>query len=134
MTSDNVVLNTVKFKPLFGDKADANLQAYIKVVKLNNVITSESEIKSKVVSKINEYFDIDNWDFGETFYFSELSAYLHAQLGDIIGSVVIVPKDPNKAFGNLYEVRSAPSEIFTNAATVNDVVILDSLTSTNLQI
>ncbi len=133
MTSDNIVLNSVKFKPLFGDKADENLQAYIKVVKINNAVTSDSEIKSQVVTAINTYFDIDNWDFGDTFYFSELSAFLHAQLGDIIGSIVIIPKDSNKKFGELYEIRSAPHEIFTSAATVNDIEIIDSLSISRLQ-
>ena len=133
MTSDNIVLNSVAFKPLFGDKAAASLQAYVKVVKLKNTVTSDSEIKSQVISEINSYFDIDNWDFGDTFYFSELAAFVHRQLGDIIGSVVIVPKDANKSFGDLYEIRSAPHEIFANAATVNDVVLINSLTESELQ-
>lgn len=133
MTSDNVVLNSVQFKPLFGDKADEQLQAWIKVVKLNNVVTSDSEIKSKVISAINKYFEIDIWDFGDTFFFSELSAFIHSELGDIIGSVVIVPKDPSKSFGGLYEIRSAPYEIFTSAATVDDVNIIDALTASNIQ-
>lgn len=133
MVSDNVVFNSVRFKPLFGSKAEENLQAYIKVVKLQNTVTSDSEIKSRVISAINDYFSIDNWDFGDTFYFSELSAYLHAQLGDIIGSVVIVPKDPTKTFGNLYEIKSAPYEIFASAATVDDVNIIDALTASKLQ-
>ena len=133
MTSDNVVLNSVEFKPLFGAKAASTLQSFIKVVKLNNVITSDSEIKSKVISSINKYFDIDIWDFGDTFYFSELSAYIHSELGDIIASVVIVPKDATKSFGGLYEIRSAPYEIFTSAATVNDVTIIDALTASNIQ-
>lgn len=133
MTSDNIVLNSVKFKPLFGNKAASNLQAYIKVVKLNNAITSDSEVKSQVISAMNRYFNIDHWDFGDTFYFSELSAYLHSELGDLIGSVVVVPKDTAKSFGNLYEIRSAPNEIFVSAATVDDVVIIDALTASKIQ-
>jgi len=133
MLSDNMVLNSVKFKPLFGVKADAQLQSYIKVVKLANTTTSDSEIKSKVISAINTYFDIGNWDFGDTFYFSELAAYLHSQLGDVLGSVVIISKDPSKSFGSLYEIKSAPFEIFTSAATVDDVTIIDALTASNLQ-
>ena len=78
---------------------------------------------------MNEYFTIDKWDFGDTFYFSELSAYLHEELGDIVSSVVIVPTDPTKTFGDLYEVRCAPNEIFVNAATVNDIEVIDALTA-----
>jgi len=48
--------------------------------------------------------------------------------------VVLVPLDLNKRFGDLYEVRSQPDEIFVNAATVNDVEVVDSLTSSTLRI
>jgi hypothetical protein len=134
MISDNMILNSVKFKPLFGDKAEPALQAFIKVVKLPNTVISNSEIKSQIISHMNDYFDINIWDFGDTFYFSELSAYLHSKMGDAIGSVVIIPKDRTQRFGNLYEIKSAPYEIFTNAATVNDVEIIDALTASKLQI
>jgi len=133
MLSDNMIMNSVKFKPLFGAKSASELQATIKVIKYQGVITSTSEIKSRVIEAMNEYFTIDKWDFGDTFYFSELSAYLHEQLGDIVSSVVLVPSDPTKSFGDLYEIRSAPNEIFVNAATVNDVEVVDALTSTVLR-
>ena len=68
-----------------------------------------------------------------TFYFSELSAYLHATLGDLISSVVLVPLNPQKSFGDLYEIRSAPNQIFVNAATVNNIEVIQALTSTNLR-
>ena len=81
----------------------------------------------------NNYFSIDKWNFGDTFYFSELSAYLHATLGDLISSVVLVPLNPQKSFGDLYEIRSAPNQIFVNAATVNNIEVIQALTSTNLR-
>ena len=134
MISDNIILNSAKFKTLFGSKADVELQATIKVVKQRNSVVSDSEVKSRVISEMNNYFTIENWDFGDTFYFSELSAYLHQELGDIVSSVVLVPLDLNKRFGDLYEVRSQPDEIFVNAATVNDVEVVDSLTPSTLRI
>ena len=134
MVSDNLVLNSVKFKPLFGDKSDQALQSYIKVVKTLNTVTSDSDIKSRVISTINEYFDINIWDFGDSFYFSELSAFLHNKLGDVIASAVIIPKDPTKKFGDLYEIGSQANEIFISSATVNDVQIVDALTASKLQI
>ena len=82
---------------------------------------------------MNTYFTIENWDFGDTFFFSELSAYLHDQLGSIISTVVLVPTDPLKSFGDLYEIRSQPAEIFVNAATVNDIEVIDALTSSQLR-
>ena len=133
MISDNIILNSVTFKPLFGTKAPIELQATIKCVKNTSSTASVSEIKSQVVSAMNQYFTIDNWDFGDTFFFSELSAYLHDRLGNIISSVVLVPTDPLKSFGDLYEIRSQANEIFVNAATVNDVQIIDALTGSQLR-
>jgi len=133
MISDNMILNSVEFKPLFGAKASQQLRATIKVIRAAGSTASESEIKNLVVANMDAYFSIDKWDFGSTFYFSELAAYIHAQIGDIVSSVVIVPLNEQKFFGDLYEIRSAPSEIFVNAATVNDIEVIQALTSTNIR-
>ena len=132
MLSDNIVMNSVSFKPLFGNKASTDLHADISVVKSYNSLVSDSEIKSRVVTAMNDYFDISNWSFGDTFYFSELSAFLHERMGDIIGSVVLVPSSADKSFGDLYEIRSLSNEIFVNATTVDNVKVVNSLTSDNL--
>jgi hypothetical protein len=133
MISDNVILNSVQFKPLFGTKASPELRATFKVVRNGGSTVSVSEIKSSMVAAINEYFTIDKWDFGLTFYFSELAAYLHKELGDIISTVVLVPEDPLKSFGDLYEIRCAADEIFVNAATVNNIEVIDALTASALR-
>jgi hypothetical protein len=132
MLSDNIVFNSVQFKPLFGSKASPALQATIKVVKSTTTTASDTEIRTSVVGAMNDYFFIDNWNFGDTFYFSELSAYLHNKLGDMVSSIILVPNDPTLNFGDLYEIRSAPYEIFVNGATANDVVIISALTPTEL--
>ena len=133
MISDNIILNSVSFKPLFGTKSDPELRATVKCIKNPNSTVSISEIKSQVITAMNQYFTIENWDFGDTFFFSELTAYLHDQLGSIISTVVLVPTDPSKSFGDLYEIRSQPNEIFVNAATVNDVEVISALTSSQLR-
>lgn len=133
MISDNIVLNSVTFKPLFGAKAASALRATIKVIRAQNSTASDSEIKNLVVTYLNNYFTIDKWNFGDTFYFSELAAYLHANMGGIVSSVVLVPLNPQKSFGDLYEIRSAPNEIFVNAATVNSIEVITALTSTNIR-
>jgi hypothetical protein len=134
MLSDSMVLNSVVFKPLFGPKASANLRATIKVIKSSNTNASDSEIRSAVLTAMNAYFEINNWNFGDTFYFSELSAYLHDQVGEYISSAVLVPNDPTMKFGDLYEIKCAPYEIFVNAATANDVLVIAALTPAELQI
>jgi hypothetical protein len=133
MISDTVVLNSVEFQPLFGAKADPSLRATVKVIRAFNSNASVSEIKNLVIANMNNYFSIDAWDFGDTFYFSELAAYLHDQMGDLISSVVLVPLDPQKSFGDLYEIRSAPNQIFVNAATINNVEVIEALTSSNIR-
>jgi hypothetical protein len=133
MISDNMVINSVTFKPLFGAKAAQQLKATIKVIRAQNSTASTSEIKSSVLAEMNNYFSIDKWNFGDTFYFSELAAYLHRQLGSIISSVVLVPLDQQKSFGDLYEIRSQPNEIFANAATIANIDVIEALTSTNLR-
>ena len=54
-------------------------------------------------------------------------------MGGIISSVVLVPLNPQKSFGDLYEIRSTPSQIFVNAATVNNIEVIEALTSSNLR-
>lgn len=133
MISDSVILNSVTFKPLFGTKAAPALQGTIKVIKNQNTVVSDSQIVSSVLAALNSYFTIDNFDFGDTFYMSELTAYLHVQLGSLISSVVLVSSNPNQTFGDLYEIKSQPNEIFVNGATANDIVVISALTPAALQ-
>ena len=42
--------------------------------------------------------------------------------------------DQQKSFGDLYEIKSAPYEIFVNGANANDVVVITALTPVQLQI
>jgi hypothetical protein len=133
MISDSVILNSVTFKPLFGTKAAPALQGMIKVIKNPGTVASDSQIISSVLAALNSYFTIDIWDFGDTFFMSELTAYLHVQLGSLISSVVLVPANPNQTFGDLYEVKCQPNEIFVNGATASDVVVISSLTPAALQ-
>jgi hypothetical protein len=133
MISDSVVLNSVTFKPLFGQKAAPALRGTIKVIKSPATTASDSQIRSSVLSALNSYFTLDKWDFGDTFYFSELTAYLHVQLGDLISSVVLVSSNPNETFGDLYEIQCGPSEIFVNGATADDIIVVASLNPATLQ-
>jgi hypothetical protein len=130
--SDSIIYNTATFKPLFGTKADPALRATFKVVKNPAINISDNEIKSQVIATINNYFDIDNWEFGESFYFSELSAYLHSELTPNISSIIIVPTANKNSFGNLYQINAEPNEILISAATVDDVQIISAITAGQL--
>jgi hypothetical protein len=133
MISDNMILNSVEFLPLFGSKAPEALRAIIRVIPAANTNASNNQIQNLVLATMNAYFDISNWSFGQTFYFSELAAYIHIQIGTYVSSVVLVPLNPQKSFGDLYEIQCAPYQIFVNGATINNIEIIQSLTSTNLQ-
>jgi hypothetical protein len=130
--SDTLIYNSAVFKPLFGNRANPALQATFKVVKNSNVVVSDNDIKASVITAINNYFNINNWDFGETFYFSELSAYLHAQLTPNIASIIIVPSNSATQFGTLYQINAEANEILISAATVDDVEIISAITVAQL--
>ena len=130
--SDTLVFNSSKFKPLFGSRANEAFQAKFKVVKNPNVVISDNDVKSNVINAINTYFDVSNWDFGEPFYFSELSAYLHNTLAPNIASIIIVPNNSAVRFGNLYQINAEANEILISAATVDDVEIISAITAAQL--
>jgi hypothetical protein len=117
---------------LFGPYADQQYQAKFRVVKLSNNI-SDNELKTQIISAINNYFEVENWEFGETFYFTELSSYIHQRLGSAIGSIVILPKNTSGAFGDMFSVKADPNELFASTATVADIEIVERITSQTLR-
>ena len=131
--SDEIVYHPVKYKPLFGAKAPENLQAKIKVVKNPEEVVNNNDIKSRVISAVNTFFSLENWDFGETFYFSELASYIMKELSPDLSSVILVPVQADQYFGSLYEVKAESDEIFASAATVNDIEIIDAITETKIR-
>jgi hypothetical protein len=133
MVSDSMIWNSGTFKLLFGPQASPELQAVFMVVKSSTTSVSDNEVKTQVITAINTYFNIQNWDFGETFFYTELAAYIHQQLSTTISSVVIVPTNSSGLFGNLFEIVAGPTELFLSTATVNNVQIVSNLTNTNLR-
>lgn len=134
MFSDEIIWRPVKFKLLFGQSADPKYQAKFKIVKLAGTAMSDGEIKSRVIESIRTFFDVNMWEFGETFYFSELGSYIHQQLSTAISSVEIVPIDGTMYFGDLREIHCQPDELFFATAQVSDVEIINANTPTNLRI
>ena len=130
--SDTIVYNSARFKPIFGSRATPALQAKFKIVKNPNIVISDNDIKASVISAINTYFGLNNWEFGETFYFSELSSYLHATLSPNIASIIIVPSDSASRFGTLYQINAEANEIIQSAATVGDVEVISAITAAQI--
>lgn len=131
--SDEIIFQPVKYKVLFGPAAEKNLQATFKAVKNSAIPISDNEIKTKILSAINEFFSIENWDFGQSFYFSELSTFVMNKLTPNITNFVIIPK-LNNSFGNLFEINCLGNEIFISGATVSDIQVIDALTAAQLNL
>lgn len=143
MLSDTVVLQPGIIKPIFGSRAEQSLQAKIVVIKTTTTSLTVNQIKDIVVNTIRDYFDIDYWQFGETFFFSELSTAIHNKLPNDVSSVVLVPIHPNNRFGSLYQITTQENEVLYPDISVNNITIVSSyndailrstptLTNTNL--
>lgn len=133
MLSDTVVLHPGKIKLLFGQLADQTLRASFRVLKSPTATFSDERIKSEVINVINTYFEIQNWDFGDTFYATELIGLIHQRLTTQISSVVLVPTYSVNSFGSLFTIDSGFDEVLQSAATVSDVQIVTALTPTVLR-
>ena len=133
MLSDTVLLYSGKIKILFGKKAPTELQAKIKVVKSSVSKKTDNEIKTVIVDTIRDYFNINFWEFGETFSFSELSAVIHSKLSNDIKSVVLTPNYTQNNFGDMYEVMAREDEILQAHVTTDDIEIVSSLSAKTLK-
>lgn len=124
MISDTVVLHPGQIKLLFGAKAHPTLQAKLKVIKASGSTLTDNQIKNSIVTTIRNFFDITTWEFGETFYFSELSAAIHAEIPNEISSIVIVPVYSSNHFGSLYQIIAREDEVFYPDISVNDIELI----------
>jgi len=131
--SDEIIYHPVKYKVLFGEKASSDVQATFKVVKNIEVVISDNDVKARVLTAISEFFSLENWEFGDNFYFSELAAYVMNRLSPNIVNFIIVPKIGGLAFGSLYEIRSEKDQIFINGAAIDDIEIISAITASKIK-
>ena len=129
--SDEMIFQPVSYNVLFGSKAAPNLQATFKAVKNPSRTTSDNDIKARILTTINEFFALENWDFGQSFYFSELSTYVMNVMTPDITNFIIISKSGNN-FGSLYEVTCGSNQIFISGATVSDIEVINAVTATQL--
>ena len=131
--SDEIIYHPINYKLLFGSSAEASLQATFNVIKNVDSTVSNSDIISRILTAINQFFALDNWNFGDTFYFTELSTYIMSQLSPDITNFVIVPKQENQYFGSLFEIQCPSDQIFLSCCTSDDIIIVSGFTSGNLK-
>jgi hypothetical protein len=133
MISDTVILHSGKFKILFGSNAPTELRAKFKIVRTPGGILTDNQVKVTIVDAVKEFFDINKWEFGETFYFTELAAHIHNTLSTNIDSVVLVPQHSRNQFGDMFQVYSREDEIFQPSIDVNDIEIISTINSLNIR-
>lgn len=133
MMSDAVVIHPGKFKILFGKNADSILKASLKVIPSTTGRLTSNELKVQIVDVVRNFFDADNWEFGETFYFSELSAAIHSSLPGELDSVVLVPESTNSVFGDMFELAPQEDELFIPDITVDNIEIIEHLSAKTLK-
>jgi hypothetical protein len=127
MISDSVIMHSGSVKLLFGSLAIPELRTKFKVVLSPSATLTGDQVRASVLATINSYFTIDNWDFGQSFYATELCAVIHQKLFSEISSVVMVPEFPTNYFGDLFFLRSSPNEVFISCATIDNIEIITSI-------
>ena len=127
MISDTVIMHSGLVKFLFGALAIPELRVTFRVLLAPYATLTGDQVRASVLNVINQYFVIDNWNFGQSFYATELCAVIHQQLSTQISSVVMVPLFPTNYFGDLFYLQSAPNEVFVSCATIDNIEIVTSL-------
>lgn len=133
MLSDTIIMHSGRIKYLFGTHAPAELRAKFRVVKRSDSNASDEQLKSLILGVINSFFAIRNWDFGTTFYFTELVTAIHTQLPNDVQSIVLVPSAGISRFGDLFQVTPADDEILQSAAKLSDIEVIAGLTRQNIR-
>jgi hypothetical protein len=131
MISDSVILQPGNFKILFGDKSIPELRAKFKIIRPVINSLTDNEIKVRVVNAVKTFFDLRYWEFGEGFFFSELSSAIHADIGPEIDSVILVPSYTQNQFGDLYQIQAKEDELFIPDVTSNDIDVVSEYTPEN---
>lgn len=134
MASDTVILHPGKFKMIFGDKSAPALQGKLKVIRSANSTMTDNQIKNIIVATVRNFFDISAFEFGETFFFTELASAIHMDLATEISSVVLVPTLSTSQFGDMLQVQAREDEIIYPDINVEDIDIVSGFTATNLRV
>lgn len=132
--SDEIIYHPVKYKILFGNKADPSLQVVFKVVKNKDKSINDNDLKVRIINSINEFFDVQNWDFGDRFYASEMISYVITRLSPDISNMILLPVQSLQPFGSLYEIQANEDEIFVSGATVDNIEIVSSINASEVRI
>ena len=122
--SDTIIFHPIKYKIIFGEKANIKDQVTIRVTRSDGTKVSNAEVRSRVIASINEYFAVENWDFGETFYFTDMASWVHQQLAGIVSSVALVPIQSSVSISEIFQIKCEENELFISSATADNIEII----------
>jgi hypothetical protein len=131
--SDEIIYHPVKYKILFGATADPKLQGQFKVVKNPSKTINDNDLKVRIITAINTFFNIAYWDFGDRFFLTELTTYVLNTVSPDISNIVLVPRQTDQVFGSLFEIQSKHDEILISGATVDNIDIVTAISATEVR-
>jgi hypothetical protein len=122
--SDTIIYHPIKYKIIFGENANIRDQVTIRVTRSDGTKVSNAEVRSRVIASINDYFSVENWDFGETFYFTDMAAWIHQQLAGVVSSVALVPVQATVSVSDIFQIKCEENELFISSATADNIEII----------
>ncbi len=134
MTDDSLIFRSINYRPLFGAIAETQYQGTFLAIKSPASLLSDNDLILRIINAIDIFFQAPNWELGESFYLTEMIAFIHRVTAPDLQSVVLVSKDGSQPFGDMFQIRSSPDEIFISVAQPADVKIVTSFNADNLQI
>ena len=70
----------------------------------------------------------------ESFYFTELAAFVHKELAGIVSSFVIVPLGTNAVFCDLFQITPFKDQLLIPDISITDIDIISGLTQANINL
>ena len=76
-----------------------------------------------MINLIDTYFNIDNWDFGEDFYFTEMAAFIHNNMIGEISQITISSVANASDSTSLFQIGSNSDELFLPIVKSNNISV-----------
>jgi hypothetical protein len=119
MVSDTVVMHSGRIKFILGQKSDPEDRVVVKVTKSPVARLTNSQIALEIMNVVTRFFDIQNWDFGQTFYTTQLIGLIHQRLATEIVSVAFMKlSDTTK---HVDQIECGMDEILQSCLQIGDI-------------
>lgn len=122
VASDTVIFVPGSFKLIFGSKSDVGNRMFIDVMRHNTQIR-DAELQQLIVDTVHQFFAIEQWNFGQTFFTSELISVLMTKCSPHVKNIVIRSASPMKYNEPVIQINANSNEIIYPNITLQDIVI-----------